>query len=48
MTKYELGTWDLKGLVTDPKSQAFEKQIKIVEKKSMAFSKIKPKLDKKI
>lgn len=48
MTEYELGTWDLKGLVSDPKSQAFEKQIKRVEKKAMAFIKIKTKLDKKI
>ncbi len=48
MTKYELGTWNLKGLVADPKSHAFEKQIKVVEKKSKAFTKIKPKLDRKI
>ena len=48
MAKYELGTWDLKGLVSDPKSPAFEKQIKEVEKKSIQFSKIKSKLDKKI
>lgn len=48
MTKYELGIWDLKGLVTDPKSNAFEKQIKQVEKKSIEFTKIKSKLDKKI
>lgn len=48
MTKYELGMWNLKGLVADPKSEAFEKQIKDVEKKSMAFTKIKSKLNKKI
>ena len=48
MVKYELGTWNLKGLVADPKSNAFEKQIKTVEKKSVAFAKIKSKLDKKI
>lgn len=48
MTKYELGTWNLKGLVADPKSKAFEKQIKTIEKKSMVFAKIKSKLDKKI
>jgi len=48
MTKYELGTWNLKGLVADPKSPAFEKQIKIVEKKSKAFAKIKSKLNTKI
>ena len=48
MTKYELGIWDLKGLVADPKSNAFEKQIKQVEKKSIEFTKIKSKLDKKM
>ena len=48
MTKYELGTWNLKGLVANPKSPAFEKQIKIVEKKSKAFEKIKSKLNDKI
>jgi len=48
MTKYQLGIWDLKGLVVDPKSKAFEKQVKNVEKKSRAFAKIKSKLDKKI
>ena len=44
MTKYELGRWNLKGLVANPKSPAFERQIKIVEKKSKAFAKIKSKL----
>jgi oligoendopeptidase F len=48
MTKYELGIWNLKGLVADPKSPAFEKQIKNVEKKSKAFAKIKSKLNNKI
>lgn len=48
MTEYELGTWNLKGLVADPKSNAFEKQIKIVQKKSIDFTKIKSKLNKKI
>ncbi len=48
MTKYELGIWDLKGLVPDPKSQSFEKQIKSVEKKSIVFTKIKSDLNKKI
>jgi len=48
MTKYELGRWNLKGLVANPKSPAFERQIKIVEKKSKAFAKIKSKLNNKI
>lgn len=48
MTKYELGTWDLKGLVADPKSQAFEKQIQVVKRKSKQFEKIKSKLNPKI
>ncbi|HSG73994.1 MAG TPA: oligoendopeptidase F, partial [Nitrosopumilaceae archaeon] len=48
MTKYELGIWDLKGLVADPKSEDFEKQIKNVEKKSISFTKIKSKLNKNI
>src|SRR3990170_4618818 len=33
MNKYELGTWNLKGLVANPKSHAFEKQIQLVERK---------------
>lgn len=48
MTKYELGTWDLKGLVANPKSPAFEKQIQVVKKKSKEFEKIKSKLNPKI
>lgn len=48
MAKYELGTWNLKGLVADPKSTEFEKQIKGVEKKSIKFSKIKPTLNKNL
>jgi oligoendopeptidase F len=48
MTKYQLGTWELKGLVSNPKSAAFEKQIKEVEKKSKQFEKIKSKLNPKI
>jgi oligoendopeptidase F len=48
MTKYELGTWDLKGLVANPKSPAFEKQILVVKKKSKEFEKIKSKLNPKI
>jgi len=48
MTKYQLETWNLKGLVSNPKSVAFEKQIKEVEKKSKQFEKIKSKLNPKI
>ncbi len=48
MDKYELGTWNLKGLVANPKSQTFEKQIQLVEKKAKQFEKIKSKLNPKI
>jgi len=48
MIKYQLGAWDLKGLVSNPKGAAFEKQIKEVEKKSIQFEKIKTKLSPKI
>lgn len=48
MNKYELGTWNLKGLVANPKSQVFEKQIQLVERKAKEFEKIKSKLNPKI
>ena len=48
MNKYELGTWNLKGLVANPKSPAFEKQIQLVERKAKKFEKIKSKLNPKI
>ncbi len=48
MAKYQLGIWDLKGLVSNPKSPVFEKQIKEVEKLSKQFEKIKAKLNPKI
>ena len=48
MNKYELGTWSLKGLVANPKSPAFEKQIQLVERKAKQFEKIKSKLNPKI
>ena len=48
MQKYELGKWDLSGLVKNPKSPAFEKQIQLVEKKAKQFEKIKSKLDPKM
>ncbi|HXV66055.1 MAG TPA: M3 family oligoendopeptidase [Nitrosopumilaceae archaeon] len=48
MSIYELGEWNLKGLVANPKSPAFEKQIKLVEQKAKQFEKIKSKLTPKI
>lgn len=48
MTKYVTGKWDLSGLVSNPKSPAFAKQILQVENKSKQFEKIKTKLDPKI
>jgi len=48
MAKYQLGSWNLKGLVSNPKSAAFEKQIKEVEKISKQFEKLKSKLNPKI
>ena len=48
MNKYELGTWNLKGLVANPKNPAFEKQIQLVERKAKQFEKIKSKLNPKI
>jgi len=48
MNKYELGTWNLKWLVANPKSPAFEKQIQLVERKAKQFEKIKSKLNPKI
>jgi len=48
MNKYELGTWNLKGLVANPKNPAFEKQIQLVERKAKQFEKIKSKLNPEI
>jgi len=48
MTKYELGKWDLSELVKDHKSHAFEDKIKLVQKRSEQFEKIKSKLNPKI
>lgn len=48
MKKYEVGRWDLSGLVKNPKSPAFEKQIQIVQKKARQFEKIKLKLEPKM
>ncbi len=47
MVKYETGKWNLSGLVANPKSPAFSKQIQNVEKKSKQFEKIKTQLDPK-
>jgi len=48
MMKYQPGIWDLSKLVKDPKSPAFQKQIKELEKKAVTFEKIKSKLNPKI
>ena len=46
--KYQPGIWDLSKLVKDPKSPAFQKQIKELEKQAATFEKIKSKLNSKI
>ena len=46
--KYQPGIWDLSKLVKDPKSPAFQKQIKKLEKQAETFEKIKSKLNSKI
>ena len=48
MKRYKAGKWDLRGLVANPKSPAFAKQIQNVEKKSKKFEKIKSKLESNI
>ena len=48
MTEYQLGKWDLSELAKDPKSPAFQKQVRELEKQSEKFEKIKSKLDPKI
>ena len=48
MTNYKLGTWDLSELVKNPKSPAFQKQIKELENQAIKFEKIKSKLDPKM
>ena len=48
MTNYKLGTWDLSELVKNPKSVAFQKQIKELENQAIKFEKIKSKLDPKM
>ena len=48
MTNYKLGTWDLSELVKNPKSPAFQKQIKELENQAVKFEKIKSNLDPKM
>ena len=48
MSSYQLGKWDLTKLVKNPKSPAFQKQIKELENQANKFEKIKSKLDPKM
>ena len=48
MTNYKLGAWDLSELVKNPKSPAFQKQIKELENQAVKFEKIKSNLDPKM
>jgi oligoendopeptidase F len=48
MSSYQLGKWDLTKLVKNPKSPAFQKQIKELENQAKKFEKIKSKLDPKM
>ena len=48
MSSYQLGKWDLTELVKNPKSPAFQKQIRELKKQAMEFEKIKSKLDPKM
>ena len=48
MSQYQLGTWDLSELTKNPKSPAFQKQIKELENYAIKFEKIKSKLDPKM
>ena len=48
MTKYVAGKWDLSGLVPNPKTPGFTKQIQALEKKSKQFANIKSSLKPKI
>ena len=48
MSQYQLGTWDLSELAKNPKSTAFQKQIKELENHAKKFEKIKSKLDPKM
>ena len=48
MKQYELGEWDLSELAENPKSSAFQKQIKDLENQAKKFEKIKSKLSPKM
>ncbi|MFB5625130.1 MAG: M3 family oligoendopeptidase, partial [Nitrosopumilus sp.] len=48
MSSYQLGKWDLTKLVKNPKSPAFQKQIKELENQAKKFEKIKSKLNPKM
>ena len=48
MSSYQLGKWDLSELVKNPKSPAFQKQIKELENQAEKFEKIKSRLDPKM
>ncbi len=48
MVEYQLGEWDLSELAKNPKSQAFQKQIKELENQAKKFEKIKLKLHPKM
>ncbi|MGH1567787.1 MAG: M3 family oligoendopeptidase, partial [Nitrosopumilus sp.] len=48
MSTYHLGKWDLTKLVKNPKSPAFQKQIKELENQAKKFEKIKSNLDPKM
>jgi len=48
MVEYQLGGWDLSELAKNPKSQAFQKQIKELENQAKKFEKIKLKLNPKM
>ena len=46
--QYQLGEWDLSELAKNPKSPAFQKQIKDLEEQAKKFEKIKSKLNPKM
>jgi len=48
MAEYQIGGWDLSKLTKNPKSSAFQKQIRELEKQARKFEKIKSKLDPKM
>jgi oligoendopeptidase F len=48
MSQYQLGTWDLSELAKNPKSPAFQKQVKELENQAKKFENIKSKLDPKM